>query len=72
MMDVNGVVHSIPCAEYSATYVGETGRTLKVHMEEHRRAMKKKNPKNGIVIHVQKTAHTINWQEARILVRENN
>ena len=58
-MDVNGVVHSIPFAEYSATYVGETGRTLKVRMAEHRRVMKNKDPKNGIVIHVQKTAHTI-------------
>ena len=39
---------------YSATYVGETGRTLKVHMAEHRRAMKNKDPKNGIVVHVEK------------------
>ena len=59
MMDVNGVVHSIPCAGYSATYVGKTRRTLKVHMAEHRRVMKNKDPKNGIVIHDQKTAHTI-------------
>ena len=34
--------------------------------------MKNKNPKNEIVMHVQKTAHTINWQETRILVREGN
>ena len=54
MMDVNGIVHSIPCAEYSATYVGETRRTLKVRMAEHRKVMKNKNPKNGIVIHVQR------------------
>ena len=54
MMDVNDV-HSIPCVEYSA----QTGRTLKVCMAEHRRVMKKKDPRNGIVIHVQKTAHTI-------------
>ena len=60
MMDMNGVVYSIPCAECSATYVGETGRTLKVHMAEHRRAVKNKDPKNGIAMHVRKTAHTIN------------
>ena len=29
-------------------------------------------PLNGIAVHVQKTAHNINWQEARILARENN
>ena len=41
-------------------------------MAEHRRAVKNKNPKNGIAMHVQKTAHTINWQEAMILGREDN
>ena len=34
--------------------------------------MKNKDPKNCIAMDVQKTAHTINWQEARILVREDN
>ena len=45
MIDVKGVVYSIPCAECSATYVGETGRTLRVRMAEYRRAVKNKDPK---------------------------
>ena len=53
-------------------YIGESGRTLKVRMAEHKRAVKSKDPLNGITVHVQKTAHNINWQEARILARENN
>ena len=72
MLDVKGVVYSIPCADCSTTYIGETGRTLKVRMAEHKRAVKSKDPLNGIAVHVQKTAHNINWQEARILARENN
>ena len=72
MLDVKGVVYSIPCADCSATYIGETGRTLKVRMAEHKRVVKSKDPLNGIAVHVQKTAHNINWQEARILARENN
>ena len=71
MLDVKGVVYSIPCADCPATYIGETGRTLKVRMAEHKRAVKSKDPLNGIAVHVQKTAHNINWQEARILAREN-
>ena len=41
-------------------------------MAEHRGGMKNMGTKKGIAIHVQKTAHTINWQEARILAREDN
>ena len=72
MMEVKGVVYFIPCAECSTTYIGETGRTLKVRMAEHRRAVENKDYKKGIAMHFQNTAHTINWQEARILVREEN
>ena len=73
MLNVKGVVYSIPCANCPATYIGETGRTLKVHMAEHKRAVKSKDPLNGIAVHIQKTAHNINWQEARrILAWENN
>ena len=38
----------------------------------HKRAVKSKDPLNGIAMYVQKTTHNINWQEARILARENN
>ena len=41
-------------------------------MAEHRKAMKNMDPKNGIAMHVQKTAHAINWQEARIPAMEDN
>ena len=59
--------HGVPCAEHSATWnnVGETVRMLRVHMTEHRRAVKNKDPKNGIAM------LTINWQEAKILWRED-
>ena len=72
MMNVKGVVYSIPCAEYSSTYVGETGRTLRVRMAEQRRAVKNKDPRKRIAMHVQKNVHTINWQEAKILGSEDN
>ena len=68
---VKGVVYSIPCADCPATYTGETRRTLKVHMAEHKGVAKSKDPLNGVAVHVQKTAHNINWQEARIPAREN-
>ena len=32
-------------------------------MAEHKRVVKSKDPLNGIVVHVQKTAHNINWHK---------
>ena len=39
-------------------YVGETGRTLRVHMAEHRIPVKNRDPTNEIAMYVQETAHT--------------
>ena len=52
MIDVKGVLCSIPGAEGSVIYIGETRRTLKVYIEEHKREVKSKDPKNGITVHV--------------------
>ena len=59
-----GVVYKIPCKECPEVYVGETKRTLKVRLSEHRQAVKRGDPKNGIAVHVQKTNHCINWEGA--------
>ena len=39
-MDIKGVVYLIHCSECSAVYIGETGRTLKVRLAEHKRAIR--------------------------------
>ena len=46
--------------------MGETKRTLKVQLSEHRQAVKRGEPKNGIAVHVQKTDHRINWEGATV------
>ena len=48
-----GVVYEIPCKDCPEVYVGETKRTLKVRLSEHRQAVKRGDPKNGIAVHVQ-------------------
>ena len=46
MLDMKGVVYSIPYTDCQATYIGETGRMLKVRMAEHKRAVMRKDPLN--------------------------
>ena len=52
-----GVVYKIPCKECPEVYMGETKRTRKAGLSEHRQAVKRRDPKNGIAVHVQKTNH---------------
>ena len=40
--------------------------SLKVRLSEHRQAVKRGDPKNGIAVHVQKTNHCINWEGATV------
>ena len=57
-----GVVYEIPFKDCPEVYVGETMRTLKVTLGEHRQAVIQGDPKNGIAVHVQKTIHCIHWE----------
>ena len=66
---MSGVIYSIPC-ECGAVYIGETGRTLKIRVTEHKRAVLNQNSNNGIAVHVMKTHHNIQWEEARVVTKE--
>ena len=45
---------------------------LRVCMAEHRMVVNNKDLKNGIAMYDLETAHTINWQETKILGWEEN
>ena len=64
-----GVVYKIPC-ECGRMYVGETGRTLKQRITEHKRAVKNADSNNGLAVHVAETEHEIRWNEAEVVCRE--
>ena len=62
----------IPCSSCPAVYTGETGRTLKVRMAEHKRAVRMGDVNNGLAVHSLKTGHPIEWRQARVVEREEN
>ena len=65
-----GVVYEVPCEDCEQSYVGETGRTLKKRIVEHKAAVKKEDNKNGIAVHVKNTKHHIDWDGARVISNE--
>ena len=71
-MDIKGVIYQIPCSSCPAVYTGETGRTLKVRMVEHKRAVRMGDVNNGLAVHSLKTGHPIEWSQARVVEREEN
>ena len=42
-------------------YTGESKRTLKVRLTEHKRAVVRNDVNNGIAVHVAKNEHNIDW-----------
>ena len=67
-----GVVCEVPCKESSKAYVGETKRTLKVRLGEHKQAVKRGDPRNEIAVHAHETQHKIDWNGAKVKKMEVN
>ena len=58
------VVYQVPCKDCHQLYTGESKRTLKVRLAEHKRAVQKSD---GIAVHVANTNHGIDWTNARVM-----
>ena len=67
--DVKGIVYSIPC-ECGSLYIGETGRTLKTRLMEHKRSVCNRDTNNGITVHVIETDHSVQWEQAAVIKTE--
>ena len=65
-----GVVYEVPCHDRDHVYVGETGRTLKKRLAEHKQAVRRFDEKNGIAVHVYQHDHHIDWESARVVENE--
>ena len=70
-LEKTGVIYAIHC-ECGGTYIGETGRTFKIRMREHKRAMKIGDHNNAISVHVHSTGHSILWDKCEVLAVEEN
>ena len=81
-------IYDIPCANCPKSYVGETGRSFGVRLEEHKKDVKKfedkpytraaraestsEQHKSAITDHVVETNHSIEWDSAKVIDRESD
>lgn len=64
------MVYEVPCRDCNSVYVGETGRSLEMRLREHKYAVKTGDTKNGIAVHAWTKEHQVNWDAAKVRVRE--
>jgi len=69
--DIKGVVYRIPCKDCDETYIGETGRTLKTRLQEHKRDVRFGHTTiNAVAYHAHSQLHQIDWDNAEVVDQE--
>ena len=71
--DKSSVVYKINCHDCDASYVVETGRALKTHLSEHRRAVEKMDfSASALAQHALEHGHHIDWTSICVLGVESH
>ena len=66
------VIYSIPCKECGVRYTRETGQHFCQRVAQHQRDIRNKKDSNGFYAHMKKNkGHTIDWDQAVFLDKEN-
>jgi predicted GIY-YIG superfamily endonuclease len=66
------VIYKIPC-ECSKVYIGETGRTLNIRLNEHKKSIIERVPNiSKLAEHVIDTNHRILWNESQVIGHESH
>jgi len=86
--DICECVYKIPCKNCNKTYIGETGRTFGVRLQEHRqevsqrevraytrstsRSLAGEQNKSAVTDHAISLNHVIDWDQAKVINRKGN
>ncbi len=69
MEQKSGTVYHIPCNDCPATYVGESERSLKTRLAEHRRPSSVSSP---VAEHTRESQHSICWSQVKVLDQDSD
>ena len=61
----------VPCTQCDKVYIGETGRTLKIRISEHKRAVATGDARNANATHWMETCHSMDWSAATVVDRSS-
>ena len=69
--EIECVAYGIPC-ECHTIYVGETGRSLHIRVQEHKWEVCRRDTNSGKAAQVMKTNHNIQWKKAQTILAESH
>jgi len=67
--DESAGIYSIPCHDCERIYIGQTGRTLKERLNEHKYSLRINDSNNALFRHMSETHHKINVPEAKMIFK---
>nr|VZI00923.1 unnamed protein product [Spirometra erinaceieuropaei] len=65
------VIYRIPCAYCFCVYVGHTGRCLGTHINEHKLAIRRRDPLSLVFAHALEYDHRFNWDGTEVVAMAN-
>ena len=68
----SGCVYTIPCKNCDEVYVGQTGKTLKERLTQHKYSVRTGQQSSGVFNHVQKFSHPMKWEDAQEIFKSNS
>ncbi len=65
-------MYRIPCGGCDKVYIGETGRSLKTRITEHRRDVVNQKPESAVANHTSETGHIFKFKDSKILFHSSD
>ncbi|BHF61975.1 hypothetical protein SprV_0100495500 [Sparganum proliferum] len=68
---LTNVIYRIPCANCPCDYIGHTGRCLGTRINEHKLALRRRDPLSLVFAHAIEHDHRFNWDGTEVIAKAN-
>ena len=70
--DKSSIIYQIPCKNCPNSYIGESGRELKIRLNEHKKDVSQYNMRSLVAQHVLENGHQMDWENTKVLNIQKN